>query len=67
MPATREYLTRTECRLASGRRLTPGERVRLSASAAKYPLLRGWIAEVAPPPPEPPAGEPRAPRGRRRG
>ena len=65
MPATREYLTRTECRLASGRRLTPGERIRLSASAAKYPLLRGWIAEVAPP--EPPAGEARPPRGRRRG
>ena len=41
-----------DCRLASGDRYRAGDEATLSAGAAKYPLLRGWIARPDPAPAE---------------
>lgn len=68
MPRIEEYRAQTDFRLADGVRYRVGASVRISAGAAKYPLLRGWIAPAPPPAPEPPP-EPATPRrgARRRG
>ena len=41
-----------DCRLAGGERYRAGDEATLSAAAAKYPLLRGWIRRADPGPPE---------------
>lgn len=58
-----------DCRLASGDRYRAGTEASLSPAAAKYPLLRGWIARPAPaePPADPPSGQEAPGRRRRRG
>lgn len=67
-----------DCRLASGDRYRAGDEATLSAAAAKYPLMRGWIARPDPGPAEeardadrgsldPPGGDPQPGRRRRRG
>ncbi len=53
MPNVAEYVAQTDFRLANGDRYRAGAPVRLPAAAAKYPLLRGWIAPAPPPAPEP--------------
>lgn len=59
------YRVLRDCRLASGERYRGGAEATLSRAAAKYPLLRGWIARATPPaeaPAEPPAETPRPTR-----
>lgn len=59
----RRYLTLRQFRLGS--RVVPkGDEVELTASAARYLRLRGWIEPVTPPPADEPAPPPRR-RGRR--
>ena len=62
----RRYLTKRQFRL--GTRIVPaGDVVELTASAARYLLLRGWIEAVQPPAAQepPPAAPNRRPRRRR--
>lgn len=61
------YTVLRDCRLASGDRYRAGDEAHLTPAAAKYPLLRGWIAS-APPPAELESGPESGPEppGRRR-
>ena len=64
------YIAQRDCVITGlARPVRHGERVALTRRAAKYPLIRGWIAPAPAPAPEPsekPAPAPRARRKRNR-